>query len=127
MATSLTAFGVFIASRMKKIDGFQAIMQFLMFPMFFLSGSQFPIHSGGGLPGWLVVLTRVNPLSYAVDPMRRIMLQDASSPAIRALADQSQVDFFGNVLPLWTELVAIAAFAALFFALAVRSFRKAEQ
>ena len=118
MATSLTAFGVFVASRMKKIDGFQAVMQFLLFPMFFLSGSQFPVQN---LPGWLTVLTRINPLTYAVDPMRRIVLAGGGP-----FGTSSQVDLFGHVIPLWAELAALAGFALLFFGGAVMFFSRAE-
>ncbi len=125
MAVSLTAFGVFVASRMKKIDGFQAVMQFLLFPMIFLSGSQFPLQD---VPLWLAALNRLDPLTYAVDPLRRILLDPANlAPDLATLSQRSQVQFFGETIPMWSEFVAMALFAALFFGLAVLSFRKAEQ
>jgi ABC-2 type transport system permease protein len=117
MAFSLTSFGVLVASRMKKMEGFQVVMQFLLFPMIFLSGVMFPVR---GLPGWLTVLTRVNPLTYAVDPLRRIMLGKTGG----TLA--SGVTLFGAVLPVWSEFAIMAGLALLFLGFAIRAFSKTE-
>src|SRR5207245_4661374 len=68
IAFALTAFGTLIASRMAQVESFQVVMQFFVLPMFFLSGAVFPLR---GLPHWLSALTKVDPLSYAVDTMRR--------------------------------------------------------
>jgi ABC-2 type transport system permease protein len=68
---ALTSFGVMIASRMQQVESFQMIMQFTVLPMFFLSGAVFPLTR---LPAWLRILTRVDPLSYAVEPMRRAVI-----------------------------------------------------
>jgi ABC-2 type transport system permease protein len=43
------------------------VMQLVIMPMFFISGALFPVT---GLPGWLGVLNRLDPLTYAVEPMR---------------------------------------------------------
>ncbi len=58
MAVSLTAFGVFVASHIRRMEGFSVVMQLLLFPMLFLSGALFPL---SGLPGWLTVLTPDQP------------------------------------------------------------------
>ena len=59
-------------------------MQLVVFPMFFLSGALYPV---AGLPAWLEVLNRLNPLTYAVDPMRRLVFShlDVSEAARRTL------------------------------------------
>ena len=67
-AFTLTSFGVLLASRMEQVESFQVIMQMFVLPMFFLSGAVFPLTA---LPTWLEVLTKVDPLSYAVDAVRR--------------------------------------------------------
>src|SRR3989440_6034445 len=84
LAFSITAFGVMAAARMTQMQSFMALMQMAMMPMFFLAGALFPV---AGLPGWLTVLNRVDPLTYAVDPMRRIVFShlDISAAARRAL------------------------------------------
>jgi ABC-2 type transport system permease protein len=70
-AFTLTSFGVLMASRMEQIESFQVVTQFFVLPMFFLSGAVFPLT---GLPRWLAVLTKIDPLSYAVDAIRRAIL-----------------------------------------------------
>jgi len=117
MAFSLTAFGVLVASRMKKMEGFQVVMQFLLFPMIFLSGVMFPVR---GLPSWLTVLTRINPLTYAVDPLRRIMLGSAPGPLAGG------VTLFGHLLPVWVEFCIMGGLATIFLGFAIRAFSKTE-
>jgi ABC-2 type transport system permease protein len=64
---SFTAFGIAIASRMEDMTGFQLIMNFVVFPIFGLSGALFPISS---LPAWMVPLTLLEPLTYGVEGIR---------------------------------------------------------
>ena len=64
---SFTAFGIAIASRMEDMTGFQLIMNFVVFPIFGLSGALFPISS---LPEWLIPLTLLDPLTYGVEGIR---------------------------------------------------------
>jgi ABC-2 type transport system permease protein len=64
---SFTAFGIAIASRMEDMTGFQLIMNFVVFPLFGLSGALFPISS---LPGWLAPITLLDPLTYGVEGIR---------------------------------------------------------
>jgi ABC-2 type transport system permease protein len=81
-ALAITSFGVLIASRMEQVESFQMIMQFTVLPMFFLSGAVFPLTR---LPDWLRVLTRVDPLSYAVEPMRRAVIHALPSSGAHVL------------------------------------------
>ena len=67
-ALMLTAIGVVAASRMQQVESFQVVMQLFVLPMFFLAGAIFPLT---GLPTWLSILTKIDPLAYIVDPMRR--------------------------------------------------------
>ena len=64
---SFTAFGIAIASRMEDMTGFQLIMNFVVFPLFGLSGALFPISS---LPAWLAPITLLDPLTYGVEGIR---------------------------------------------------------
>ena len=61
------AFGIAIASKMEDMHGFQLIMNFVVFPIFGLSGALFPIES---LPEWVVPLTLIDPLTYGVEGIR---------------------------------------------------------
>jgi ABC-2 type transport system permease protein len=56
---------------MESPEGFQLIISFLIFPLFFLSGALFPITN---LPGWLAPLILANPVTYAVDGIRGVMM-----------------------------------------------------
>ena len=67
IAILFTALGTAIASLLDDMQGFQLIMNFLIMPLFFLSGALFPLN---GLPKALVAITSVNPLSYGVDGLR---------------------------------------------------------
>ena len=68
---SLTSIGIVIAAKMESMEGFQVIMNFLIMPLFVLSGAMFPLTR---LPVWLRSLTRVDPLSYGVDALRGLIL-----------------------------------------------------
>src|SRR5207302_765568 len=68
LAFSITAFGVMVAARIKQMQSFMGLMQMVIMPMFFISGALYPVTH---LPGWLAVLNRLDPMTYAVDPMRR--------------------------------------------------------
>src|SRR5260370_24828709 len=58
LAFGLSSFRVALASMMKSLQGFQVVMNFLMMPMFFLSGPLFPLTN---LPGWMTVLSQLDP------------------------------------------------------------------
>ena len=121
MSIAITAFGVFVASRIARIEGFQVVMQLVLFPMLFLSGALFPLE---GLPGWLTVLTRVNPLTYAVAPLRQVVFAAQHVPPIAAARFSSQVTVFGRVLSIWSELGVVVVFFMVFFLLAVQGLSK---
>jgi ABC-2 type transport system permease protein len=71
VAFALSTLGITIASRMRSFEGFGAIMNFLVMPLFLLSGALFPLQ---GLPRWLGILVHLNPLTYGVDLMRGSLL-----------------------------------------------------
>ena len=119
MAFALTSFGVFVASRIKKMENFQVVMQFLLLPMLFLSGALFPLN---GLPTWLAVLTRVNPLTYAVDLLRRSVFSGETIPPQVTERFGTGVEVFGMTLSVWSEVLILVAFATVFRSLSVRAF-----
>jgi ABC-2 type transport system permease protein len=69
-ATLFTALGTAIASTLDDMQGFQLIMNFLIQPLFFLSGALFPL---SGIPSVLSAVVKVNPLSYGVDGIRNAL------------------------------------------------------
>ena len=120
-ALMLTAVGVLVASRMQQVESFQVVMQLFVLPMFFLSGAVFPLT---GLPGWLGVLTRIDPLSYIVDPMRRVVFAHISvSPGARA-AFSPGLHWGGWRLPVPFELLLVLAVTACCLAASVALFSR---
>jgi ABC-2 type transport system permease protein len=116
LAFALSALGVALASRMKSMQGFQVVMNFLVMPMFFLSGSLFPL---GGLPDWMTVLTRLDPVTYGMDPIRRIML----GTSLPGGADALGLTIFGWTLPIGVEALILLAFGFVMLSFAVVNFR----
>ena len=119
LAFSLSALGVAIASRMRSMQGFQVVMNFLMMPIFFLSGALFPLV---GLPAWMTVLTRLDPAAYGMDPLRRIALSGSGMPA--AVLDRIGITVFGQTLGMLSELAVLVAFGLAMLAVAVLNFRR---
>lgn len=121
MAFSLTSLGIVVATRIQRMESFQIVMQVLLMPMLFLSGALFPL---ANLPGWLTVLTRLNPVTYAVDPLRRAVLsvQDLSPAVIEQFG--AGVTLFGRVLPVAVEVGIVAGVSLVFLAFGIRGFNR---
>jgi ABC-2 type transport system permease protein len=79
IAIVFSALGVAIGSSLQDMQGFQLIMNFLVLPLFFLSGALFPL---GGLPRALAVVTTLDPLSYGIDGMRSVLLEQSHYGAV---------------------------------------------
>jgi hypothetical protein len=78
LAFTLTSLGVALAAQMKSMQAFQSVMTLLVMPMFFLSGALSPLNN---LPGWMTVLTWLDPLAYGMAPIRAAVLDGAGVPA----------------------------------------------
>ncbi len=71
VALLFTALGTMIASLLDDMQGFQLIMNFLVMPLFFLSGALFPLKD---LPSALAIIARLDPLSYGIDALRALFI-----------------------------------------------------
>ncbi len=122
-AFAITAFGVTLAARMKNMQTFFGVMQMAIMPMLFLSGAMFPLSN---LPSWLHVLTTVNPLTYAVDPMRQAVFGHLDvAPQVDAMLNPG-VNWFGWQLPVAFELGLVTAMGAALLAVAIAQFRRTD-
>jgi ABC-2 type transport system permease protein len=123
LAFSITAFGVMIAARVTQMQSFMALTQMVILPMFFISGALFPV---AGLPVWLNLLNRVDPLTYAVDPMRRAVFShlDVSVAARRAL--DPGVTWFGWHVPGLLEAAMVALLGLTMLGIAIAEFSRIE-
>jgi ABC-2 type transport system permease protein len=104
IAIMFTALGTAIASVLADFQGFQLIMNFLVMPIFFLSGALFPLV---GLPTVLNVLATIDPLSYGVDGLR---------------ASLSGVGHFG----LTVDLAVLAILSTIILVIGARLFSRIE-
>src|SRR5271156_714802 len=123
LSFTLTAFGVMMAARIKQIQAFMALTQMLVMPLFFLSGALYPLR---GLPGWLTVLTRLDPLTYIVYPMRSAVFDHLSVSPLAVHALSPGITWFGWVVPLGLSLAMVAFMGAAMLAIAIAEFRKTE-
>jgi len=75
LSLGMTALGVVVATRMQTFEGFGVISNFVILPLYFLSGGVFPVDR---LPMWMAILVRLNPVTYGVDLMRHALVQPAA-------------------------------------------------
>ena len=112
LALVMSALGILVAARQRSMEGFQVIMNFIMLPMFFLSGAFFPLN---GVPIWMEVLARVNPVTYGVDPLRQV--------ALRESLPQAFMDAL-RLHPITTDVAIMFGFGIAFLVPAVWLFSK---
>ena len=127
LSYTLTAFGVMMAARIKQFQAFMALTQMLVFPLFFLSGALYPLN---GLPAWLTVLTRLDPLTYVVGPMRHLVFSHLNvTPQVAGVINTRlapSVTWGGWVVPLWLSLGIVAVMGLVMTLVAIAEFNKTE-
>jgi len=113
IAFALSSLGVLIASRTYTMEGFQVIMNLVLMPLIFLSGIFFPLTE---LPGWLSVVVTINPITYGVDAIRRIML-GSGVPSVA---------WFQHPVTLAQDILVIGLLTLIVTGLAIWSFSRQE-
>ena len=123
LSFTLTAFGVMMAARITQFQAFMALTQMLVMPLFFLSGALYPLN---GLPGWLTILTRIDPLTYVVGPMRQAVFSHLSLPPLAQHSLAPGLTWAGWAVPEWLCLGIVTAMGVSMMAVAIAQFRKTE-
>ena len=123
LAFTLTSFGVMMAARITQFQAFMALTQMLVMPLFFLSGALYPLT---GLPAWLSVLTRIDPLTYVVGPMRHAVFihLNISEEALHAMSPG--ITWAGWVVPIGLSLGIVAVMGLVMMCVAIVTFSKPE-
>ena len=120
---AMTSVGIAIASRVHSMQTFQIITQTTIMPALFLSGIFFPVNN---VPVWMEVLSKLNPVTYAVVPIRTISLgaelNNVTLPS--GTAPTVGVELFGHVLSTMESLGIMVAFGVLMLTIAVQSLRR---
>jgi ABC-2 type transport system permease protein len=118
LSLSLSGLGVLVASRMRSQQGFQLVIQALVFPLIFLAGVFFPVNN---VPAWLSVLSKIDPVTYGVDAIRQLFL--GGSSAGNTIIG---VTVFGHTMTMWQDLGIVAGFGAILMVLGILSFSQQE-
>jgi ABC-2 type transport system permease protein len=108
----------------KTIQAVMPLVQMLLTPLMFLSGSLFPV--GAKLPVWLSIATRINPLSYAVAAMRSVVLHFIHTPAGAVSSFQGGLTWGSFVVPAWLDVLVVAATGLVLLGVACAMFSKTE-
>lgn len=102
LAIGMVSIGLTIGSFFESFEGFQVVVTFMIFPMFFLSGALFPVE---GLDPAFAAAVQLDPVTYAVDAMRGILVG---------------VQYF----PLWLDLAVLGVFDVVMVAVGTWAFRR---
>lgn len=123
LAFTICAFGMMMASRVQQMQSFMALNMMLIMPLFFLSGSMFP---SGRLPTWLTVANRIDPLTYAVDPLRRLVFEHLNIPPAVHAKLAGGVSWDGWHVPTLLEVAVVAAMGLAMMGVAIFAFSRTE-
>jgi ABC-2 type transport system permease protein len=114
LSLGLAGLGILFASFMTSQQGFQLVIQLLIFPLIFLAGVFFPVNQ---VPQWLEVISKVNPLTYGVDAIRQVFL--GSAPGLG-------VTVFGHTMTLLDDVIVVTALGVILLGAAVLAFNRQE-
>ena len=113
LSLSLSGLGLLIGARMRSQQGFQILMQLVIFPMMFLSGIFFPI---SGVATWLEVLSKLNPVTYGIDAIRQVFLG----------TEVAGVTVFGHTMSILESALVMAVVGVVLLAAAIWVFNRQE-
>ncbi|MCK5181178.1 MAG: ABC transporter permease [Dehalococcoidia bacterium] len=113
LSLALSGLGLLIGARMRSQQGFQIVMQLVIFPMMFLSGIFFPV---SGVATWLEVLSKLNPVTYGIDAIRQVFLG----------TEVAGVTVFGHTMGIVDSAIVVAMVGVVFLTIAIWAFSKQE-
>jgi ABC-2 type transport system permease protein len=123
MSFMITALGLVLASRVKQVQSAMPLVQMIITPLMFLSGALFPLSN---LPGWLSVVTHLNPMTYAVEPVRAAVFARLDIPdAARATLDPG-IWWGSYEVPVLLQVALVSISAVALLLLAVKLFNRTE-
>lgn len=117
LSLGLAGLGILLASFMRSQQGFQTMMQIIIFPLIFLAGVFFPVNQ---VPVWMEVISKVNPLTYGVDAIRQVFLGSEAS------AVGLGVTVAGHTFTMVQDILVVGLMSALTLSGAVWAFNRQE-
>jgi ABC-2 type transport system permease protein len=123
LSFTLTAMGLAVVARITQVQTVMGIMQVLVMPLSFLSGALYPLSN---LPTWLSIAVHLNPLTYAVHPIRSAVFEHLEMPAEVRARLNPPITWGDWVVPTAVQLLLVGAIGVVLMAIAVRQFQKVE-
>ena len=123
MGLMITALGLVLAARVRQVQSAMPLVQLVITPLMFLSGALFPL---SGLPTWLAVLTHVNPMTYAVEPLRSVVFDHLDVDAATRARFDPGITWGSWPVPVGVQILITVASCVLLLGLAVWRFRRTE-
>ena len=123
MSFMITALGLVLASRVKQVQSAMPLVQMIITPLMFLSGALFPLSR---LPGWLTIVTHLNPMTYAVEPVRSVVFDRLNMPAAARTILDPGIWWGSYQVPIWLQVVVVVVSAAILLFAAVKLFVRTE-
>jgi len=120
---TVTAFGLVIAARIKQIQSMMGLMQAILMPFIFLSGALYPFF---GLPTWLNTLVHLNPVTYAVHPLRTAVFAHIGASATAQARLNPPLTWWGWTVPILLQLFVVLVTGLLFLGIAILEFDRAD-
>ena len=123
LGVCLTALGLVLAARVRQIQSMMGLMQMILMPLMFLSGALYPLRD---LPGWLNTAVKINPITYAVHPIRQTVFDHVSAPAGALTALNPPLTWWGWEVPIVVQLGVVLVAGLILLAVAVAQFNRAD-
>ncbi|MEP6461961.1 MAG: ABC transporter permease [Frankiaceae bacterium] len=123
MAFLITALGLVLAARVKQVQSAMPLVQLIITPLMFLSGALFPL---SGLPTWLNLVTKLNPMTYAVEPLRSVIFDRLRLDAVSRLRLDPGIRWGSWSVPVSLQVTLVAAVCLVLLSIAVAMFARTE-
>jgi ABC-2 type transport system permease protein len=123
MAFMICALGLFLSARVTQVQSAMPLVQLTITPLMFLSGSLFPLSN---LPGWLHVATTLNPMTYAVEPIRTVVFDHLDLSAAARATFNPGITWGGWQVPVALQIAIVVATCLVLLGLAVARFARTE-
>jgi ABC-2 type transport system permease protein len=123
MSFMITALGLVLAARVKQVQSAMPLVQMIITPLMFLSGALFPLSN---LPGWLSLVTHLNPMTYAVEPVRAVVFDRLDIPAAARATLDPGIWWGSFEVPVLLQVSLVVAAALIPLLTAVKLFARTE-
>ena len=117
LSLGLAGLGIMLASFMRSQQGFQTMMQMIIFPLIFLAGVFFPVNQ---VPVWMAVISKLNPLTYGVDAVRQVFLGSEAS------ALGLGVTIGDHTMTMGQDVIVVGTMSAIMLTGAIWAFNRQE-